>query len=498
MLIRVWMTLVTVASIFCFPCQATPIAAAWHTIAAKDSDAALALIETDHPGAAPELGDTAFQARLALAKAHVAERLPKVTDYPSYAALMAGLAADFQDGHIWSNAIVGTQLVNSSGILLIRRNDHWVVGVQQTIDGEPDIKGSVLLGCDGKDANTWAFPRITQFRGDPSLEAIRASAALWLLTDDSNPFLIRPSRCRFAKPGLQPQDVVLHWHPALTARLRAAVEKVTKHSDSGMKVEPFSGGWWIGLDTLDDTAQKVVDLVQNNQAAIRVAPMVVIDLRGNGGGDSRYSSAIARALVGDKTFAAAQVSLPTCSGDFWRVSQSVFAAVQHNLERAEADHDAAGISFYRPVVNDMRQAIIVHRGFSPSLPVCARDTIAVNQDNAPQSLPPSEMKGRLVLITDHSCFSSCLIAANLFRRLGALHVGEATDRSTRYMEVREEILPSKLRAFSTLQKVAVGLGDYGPYIPEITYPGALSDDTMLKTWVASLADRQRHYEVRNN
>ncbi len=494
---RVWATLVAITGIFCFPCQATPIENAWHTIAVKDSDAALALIETDHPGAARELGDTAFQAHLALAKAHIAERLPKVTDYPSYSALMAGLAADFQDGHIWSNAIVGAQRINSSGILLIRRDGHWVVGVQQTLDGEPDIKDSVLLGCDDKDADTWAFPRIAQFRGDPSLEAIRASAALWLLTDDSNPFLIRPSRCRFAKPGLQPQDVVLHWHPALTARVRTAVEKVMKHGDAGLSVEPFSGGWWIGLDTLDDTAQKVVDLVRNNQAALRGAPMVVIDLRGNGGGDSRYSNAIARSLVGDKTFTAAQVSLPACSGDFWRVSPGVLAAIQHNLERAEADHDAAGISFYRPVVNDMKQAIAAHREFSPSLPVCARNTLAVNQDKAPQSLPPSEMKGRLVLITDHDCFSSCLIAANLFRRLGALHVGEATDRSTRYMEVREEILPSKLRAFSTLQKVSVGLGDYGPYIPEITYPGAFSEDATLKTWIAALADRH-HHEVRNN
>ena len=65
-------------------------------------------------------------------------------------------------------------------------------------------------------------------------------------------------------------------------------------------------------------------------------------------------------------------------------------------------------------------------------------------------------------------------------------MGEATDRSTRYMEVREQTLPSGLRAFSTLQKVAVGLGDYGPYEPQIAYPGVLGDDAALRKWVAEI------------
>ena len=45
-------------------------------------------------------GDT----MLAAARQHVAERLPQVESYPGYAAVMAGLANDFGDGHIWSSA----------------------------------------------------------------------------------------------------------------------------------------------------------------------------------------------------------------------------------------------------------------------------------------------------------------------------------------------------------------------------------------------------------
>ena len=108
------------------PCQATPPTAAWRSIATKDSPAALALIEANHPGAAPDLGDLAFQAKLRVAREHVAERLPRVSDYPAYAALMAGLSADFRDGHIWNNAIVGAQRVETAGVVVVRQGGQWM------------------------------------------------------------------------------------------------------------------------------------------------------------------------------------------------------------------------------------------------------------------------------------------------------------------------------------------------------------------------------------
>ena len=58
--------------------------------------------------------------------------------------------------------------------------------------------------------------------------------------------------------------------------------------------------------------------------------------------------------------------------------------------------------------------------------------------------------------------------------------------STRFMEVREIVLPSGLRTFYTLQKLALGLGDFGPYEPDVRYPGSLADTGQLEAWVAAL------------
>lgn len=93
--------------------------------------------------------------------------------------------------------------------------------------------------------------------------------------------------------------------------------------------------------------------------------------------------------------------------------------------------------------------------------------------------------GRLVLLTDSACFSSCLMVADLFRQLGALHVGQATDANTNYMEVRDDRLPSGLGMFSTLQAVAPGSPkQIGPFQPHIVYNGDIADTVRMELWVA--------------
>jgi hypothetical protein len=102
------------------------------------------------------------------------------------------------------------------------------------------------------------------------------------------------------------------------------------------------------------------------------------------------------------------------------------------------------------------------------------------------SPPAQAASGRIVLITDNACFSSCLIVADAFRRLGALHLGQATDAATHYFEVREERLPSGLSYFSTLQAFSPATPpQLGPFEPDAAYDGDISDTTALEAWVTA-------------
>jgi hypothetical protein len=80
------------------------------------------------------------------------------------------------------------------------------------------------------------------------------------------------------------------------------------------------------------------------------------------------------------------------------------------------------------------------------------------------------------------------IYAKNFRDLGALHVGQTTDSNTHYSEVREELLPSGLLKFSTLQAMSPAEPlQEGPFVPSVPYDGDIADTAALQRWIVTLA-----------
>lgn len=465
---------------------ATPLSAqpgteagrAWNNLARADVAAAIALIERHHPGAAPELGDGGFQQRLRDARADAERRLPLVKDYGGHAAVLNGLANAFGDGHIWARNHFSRSRRMWPGLIAVRRARQWLVGFHEAGQGESDLTGARLVACDGEPVEAYARRLIGGFYADPKVEAGLIANGPNLLLDHNNPFVPRPRTCRFEKDG-KPVDLALNWRPIGLARLEEHIRKLYPRVRAGMGVSDFAGGKWIALESLDNRAAEVVAQVRAAAAQLRSAPMVVVDLRGNSGGNSQYADEIAELLAGRARFSAVRQA-PGCSGTYWRATSDNAAALRKFANGLPPDRAPP----WRAEADALEQAVRSGAAFSPALPACARSDAA--RRPPPGRLPPMAMSGRLVLLTDRSCFSSCLIAADRLRRLGALHVGEATDVTTRYMEVREIDLPSGLWTFSTLQKVALGVGDYGPYEPTIAYPGSLAEDDKVKAWVAAL------------
>lgn len=456
----------------------TPTGNAWNALARADVAAALELVEKHHPGAAPELGDQIFQRSLQRARAKAESRLPSVRDYGGHAAVLNGLANDLRDGHIRARGVLSRSRRMWPGVIVIRRAKQWRVGLHETSPGEPDLSDARLVACDGQSADDFAGRLIGGFYADPAVEAGLIANAPNLLLDHDNPFVPRPRACRFEKDG-KAVEVTFNWRPIQRARLEDHIRKLYPPVRAGMGVSDFAGGKWIALESLDNRAASVVEQVRAQSAALRAAPMVVVDLRGNSGGNSQYADEIAEVLAGRARLSAVRQA-PTCSGTFWRASADNAAALRKFADDLPPDRAPE----WRSQADALARTVTAGQPFSPALPACAKADSRPRP--VPAGLPPMAMTGRLVLLTDRVCFSSCLIAANLLRRLGALHVGEATDVTTRYMEVREIDLPSGLWTFSTLQKVALGTGDFGPYEPAVDYPGSLAEDDKVQAWVAAL------------
>ncbi len=467
---------------------ATPLAAqnfaarsatAWQDLTRTDVDAALALIETNHPGAASELADAAFRARIAQAREKAEGRIPAVNSISSYNAVMNGLANDFRDGHIWSRGLLSPAKKRWSGIVMERAGGTWRVAAHDRLDGEPDLSDARLVACDRKSADELARASVGEFHADPDTEASMASKGYTLLFDEEASFAPPPRTCTFQLADGSSAELTLHWRDVALKTLADRIGKTMASGSAGFGISAYQGGYWIGLERLDERAAEVVQQVGKQLPALRAAPFVVIDLRGNGGGNSRHASDLVGLLVGARRLAAGQRHEPACQGAFWRATPDNAAAIRRFAAGLPAERRPELLA----KADEIEVTAAKGQAFAPALPACAAKARPLVP--ARQTLPPSAMKGRLAFVTDRACFSSCLLAVDMLKAVGALQLGEATDRSTRYMEVREIDLPSGLRTFSTLQKVALGAGDFGPYQPDRLFPGRMADTDALKAWTVA-------------
>jgi len=387
--------------------------------------------------------------------------------------VLNGLAGGMGDRHIAFQP-AGPALWSWAGVVFRKSGDEWRVSAHQPEPGESDLIEAVLNDCDGVAAGTVARAWLDGFQLDWSVEAQRERRGTLLLLDNGNPFLDRPAKYRFETAG-GTVERPMRWREISQQALQPLQNAAYRGRPAGMGMRSFAGGEWIALQSLGDGASAVVDRVRADAARLRASPIVVLDMRGNGGGTSMLGRQIAEALMGRAFVRARTAGNGTC-GAVWRASAGNLVALRG--WRALADER-------RPEFSSWLESSIarIERAYSAGQSTDGR-VVDCAPRRAPQGAgPASLMHGRLVLLTDESCFSSCLMVTDDFRRLGALHLGHATDRATRYMEVRAMPLPSGLGAFTTLQKMALGEMATGPFLPDIVHEGPMYDDAALEAWV---------------
>jgi hypothetical protein len=268
----------------------------WSAIATQDVEAAYRLLRDNHPGAAPELHDLAFQLRLTNAHALALQRARTVSSYQGYLFVLAGFATDIGDKHIWSRPTFVVNLPRWAGIIVSKRGDAWIV--TDTESDQSAVLGASLISCDGEAVQDLARKNIGGFHAVWSVGAQQIQNAPWLLIDEGNPFITRPKACVF-EHNSQRDTVTLDWVRIKRENLLPRVKKAIGAGAAGFGVRRVGQGYWIALQDLQsDHARAVVKAVEEQKAALREAPYVILDLRGNGGGSSVMGRQIAASLLG--------------------------------------------------------------------------------------------------------------------------------------------------------------------------------------------------------
>ncbi len=453
---------------------------AWRTLTRTDIEAGYALLKDNHPGVAPEADDPAFVAALDAGHRRALERADAVTSFEGYVATLGEFARSVNDGHVWSNARFLPRTVKWAGIVATRRGPDWFVGAEDAKVAGADMLGAKILSCDGQSADALARD-VLHYQTVVSVEAMQVVNGGWLLIDQGNPFLQHPKACEFDQGG-KPTSLTLNWKSIGRSDL-IDHHWYRPYGRAGFGLRQSGKGYWIAMEELSPDAQKVIDEAKAKAAQLRAAPYVVVDVRGNGGGDDRYARDLAAAIYGaayvDATLGAQDASGGGCDSVF-RASDGNIRTIAADADRFRKQGDAAGAAEYDKAVAAMKAARAAgHALTGPA--VCKPKAVKIS--GGARSLMP----GKVYLLTDAVCFSSCIQAAEFFTKLGATQLGQTTGADTHYSEVGEITLPSGLATFSTLRAL---MPDHppalGPYVPQIPYAGDMSDTAALEKWVAGL------------
>jgi Peptidase family S41 len=458
----------------------------WGATATQDVEAAFQLLRDNHPGAAPELHDLEFQHRLKNAHTLALKRARTVTSYQGYLFVLAGFATDMGDKHIWSRPTFVVNLPRWAGIIVSKRGDAWIV--TDTESAQSTVLGAFLISCDGVAVQDLARKNIGGFHAVWSVGAQQIQNAPWLLVDEGNPFISRPKACVF-EHNSQRETVTLDWVRIKRENLLPRMKKAIGAGAAGFGVRRVGQGYWIALQDLrSDEARAVVQAVEDQKTALREVPYVVLDLRGNGGGSSVMGRQIAASLLGaaaaDERLGSATEA--ACGGPdgSWRASEGNIRQLEFVLASPLVTQGGPEIrKMMQDTMRDARAALAQGKAFSATIdcPIEVAKPPAATQ-------APSLMKGRLILLTDSLCFSSCLSVTGDFLTLGAFHVGQTTDAATRFVDVREQYLPSGYSMFSTLESVDPSSpSEVGPFDPVLTYNGDIADTDALEKWVVAVA-----------
>lgn len=465
----------------------------WAATLRADAQAFHDEIAANHPGPVNAL-DSGFAKRNDAALALALQRAARVRDYPGYRFAMSAYAASFDDGHVaaaatdaapslaarWPGFLTGFDAGGTRQIVLSRADD-----AQLPI-------GARLIDCDGRNADVLAASNLGAFDGRWFLASRRALRGGRLFVDQGNPFIRRPARCTFAVDG-KLVIVTLGWKPIADTDLakRLADTNQRTREPIGAKVLPDGTRWFTmsgfdGNPAGDDARalRPMIAAMRADREALRRAPRVVLDLRGNNGGSSDWSFEAAQALWGE----AAVAGIVDNSYVEWRASPAVLDAMKTYQTRFDAAPDTTPRvkAYFATIVDGLTKAIAAHR-------VLWREPSDPGEPNAakPAAVPPLGVP--VYFITDTGCGSACLDAVDLWRALGAIQVGQETAADTLYMDVRNPVLPSGLTRIAVPMKVYRGRprGSNVPVKPDYPYPGDLRDTARLATWIATLPPKRK-------
>lgn len=412
---------------------------------------------------------------LALAKAKAA------SSESDYWRALAFYINGFQDGHltvrrngsvsqVWPGFLTSTDASGTTRITV------------STISAAPI--DAQMVECDGVPVRRLLDERVHPYLTNAGIPHERLLTASYLFIGEADDRQKLMKKCTINSHGKQ-RRIALDWKPidklALAQRLPEAQGRV----EPPLAVRQVDGAWFVSLPSFNwwgdqaATMQAMVDEVHRQAATLHAAPRVVIDVRGNPGGNSQWAREIASALWSETAVSAIIDSFDQTVD--WRAS-----AQNAQLTRASAARSAAaGLSDDAEGRNHV--AAQMDAAIAKGQPLFT-DAEPPTSRGLPRGYA-SPFKGKVFFLTDMRCASACLDFADIVTRMpGVIHVGQPTSADTVYIDNVELPLPSGAARLSYSLKVYRHRfrGSNQWYSPKVSWLGGRMTDAAVAGWVSAL------------
>lgn len=452
----------------------------WAAAARMDIEAIHATLRDNHPGPV-DAANPAFSKWLTEGRALALEQAATATHAGDYWRAVRRYTNGFRDGHIHFG--FSAPMARAwPGLLTMRNADGRTTVVLN--DEEPAVpRGAELLTCDGLDAQALQQRWVDPYRWNADIPHDRTAKSVFLMMAvDSD--AQRPRVCRFRSEGRE-FELPLRWSSISEQRSSELIDRARGSTRPPLALRQIDQVWFVSLPTFHLNPEQVHTMRalirELGQAAqtLREAPWVVLDVRGNTGGNSGWGSEVASALFG-------KVTVERIEGQFdwtvdWRASPRNAMSLQQAADDAEQRGQLNDARYRRGLAAEIAEAATKGLPYVRK-PSPARIT-AHNQDAT------SPFKGRVFLLTDHACASACLDFVDIARRLpGVIHLGLPTSADSIYIDNTGGPLPSGQGAFSYSMKVYRNRirSNNQWYEPAIQWPGGAMTDETVAAWVRSL------------
>lgn len=464
----------------------------WQTDTQADVIAADRLIRSVYP-AWVDPTNPGFRSRWMHAVATAKQRAALVRSDAGHRAVLRALENAVADPHVGFGGTPSGGRTIWAGIGLEQRGNRYLatnVDPDRTAHERVPLGDAEFLGCDGLDAETTLRRHLDGWATVWDVPGNRSRYATSLFVDQDNPFVARPRRCSFRTASRRPVTIALRWREAQREAVSQALQpfrRVRPVTDMiALRYADDGAAWFtIGNFGLESAHAALRERIARERQTILSRPYVVFDLRGNQGGNSTLADALIETVWGAGTVPA---GFPIGAKQ-WRASAEVIEASRALRKRVSqwADVPTRVIAAIDTMIPRLEAAMAAGQPFytedaALNVPAANYSTRAA----VPLSMP-------IYVLTDGDCTSSCIVAVNAFRRIGAVQVGDPTERQTRYVEAWfQHALPSGLgTVILPIAVVPWPDSDLGGQPVDLAWTGAANDDDGLRKFIAADAAHRR-------